>query len=228
MGEKKSKKNPVARRKMFTHWGFAIIVLAAVGLVSLIGHASGFIKGLMDDSAKFRQYEELILPVVMVDPVPFEEVQNIDENSILQASLWSALLSENRTNYSYDENEMMLVPSSDLDVAAKRLFGPEASLVHQSFDDMGAMYLYDPEIGAYRVPMVAKLAYSPKVVREERFENTIKLTVGYIAPGNILTNVERQKEKGPEPEKYMLYLLKKYDNAYYIAAIQDTQGMAVS
>lgn len=55
--------------------------------------------------------------------------------------------------YTYDDNGMILIPVSDVEVAAVKLYGPEVKLTHTSLDEDGISYTYDAENNVYRVPM---------------------------------------------------------------------------
>ena len=210
------------RRAVSTQIGVVFWVLALVGLLAIIWMVTSVVTDLLDDSDKMAQYESFLLPVVMMDPVPFSNALNADDYLVLQSSLWAALLGDNRENYAYDDTGLLLVPSSDVDVAAAKLFGPSITIAHRSFDDYDASYLFDPEISAYRVPIIGKVAYSPSVVSLNRNGDLITLRVGYIAPGNIWnTNTQSNRPTQPKPDKYMYYDLQKWDGGYYINAVRD-------
>ena len=210
------------RRRMARPIGIAIAVLAAVGLIAVVAAAVNIIGALVSQRDTYERYENFILPVVMMDPVPFSDVRNIDENLLMQSSLWAALLGENRSSYQYDDTGLLLVPASDVDVAAASLFGPQVTVVHRTFSDYDASYLYDASISCYRVPLIAKVAYSPKVESMEKNGDVITLKVGYIAPGNVWsTNVGSGDSEDPTPDKYMYYDLTKWEGGYYISAIRD-------
>lgn len=215
------------RRKTAPFIGGAFVFFAVVGIVSAVMFCSRFVTGFFDNSPQRARYESFISPVVMMNPVPFSRVENIDQGVVLQASLWAALMGENRGAYTYDENGLLLVPSSDMDVAAVRLFGPGVTLQHQSFDDVDASYLFDPEISAYRIPSINKVAYSPYITEMVKEGDNIVLTVGYVAPGNIWST-DPQNTSGsdePIPEKYMSYTLTKWEQGYYISAVADIDNL---
>lgn len=176
---------------------------------------------MFDNSGELERFESFISPVVMMDPAPFTTVENLDDDALLQSSLWAALTGENRSAYTYDENGLLLVPASDVNVAAAKLYGPETHIVHRSFDDTDASYLFDPEISAYRVPSVNKVAYSPSITSMQKNGDSIVLTVGYVAPGNIWTTepADGSENSEPTPEKYMLYTLTKSEQGYYISSL---------
>lgn len=217
------------RRKIATVIGGLFIILATVGLVSVVIWGFDVVSGLFDNSAKRAQYESFISPVVMMDPVPYSRVENLDQNLVLQSSLWAALMGENRGAYTYDDNGLLLVPSSDVDVAAVKLFGPNVTITHQSFDDNDASYLFDPEISAYRVPSINKVAYSPSIADISKKGDIITLTVGYVAPGNIWSTDPQtdSDDNTPAPEKSMYYTLTKWDQGYYISSVSDIDSNAL-
>ncbi len=219
----RTRRTPAQRRKLATVIGGAFVAFAAIGLFSVLLWGTDAVTGLFDNGAKRARYESFISPVVMMDPVPFSRVENVEQNLLLQSSLWAALMGENRGAYTYDDNGLLLVPSSDVNVAATKLFGPNVVLTHQSFDDNEASYLFDPEISAYRVPSINKVAYSPAITDIFKKGDTITLTVGYVPPGNIWSTDPQTGQDSDQPtaEKYMLYTLTKWDQGYYISAVGD-------
>ena len=210
------------RRKLSTPIGGVIFLLAMVGLIAVVSAGVNTVKSVFDNSAQRERYESFISPVVMMDPVPFTRAENLEQSFLQQTAMWAVLTGDKRGSYPYDEIGLLLIPASDLDAAAKSLFGNSVVISHRSFDDNEASYLYDPEIKTYRVPLVAKLAYLPSVEKIDKKGDQLVLRVGYIAPGNIFSN-DVNKGKGTDPllEKYMLYELTKLGNGYYISAVRD-------
>ncbi|PWM23572.1 MAG: hypothetical protein DBX44_05515 [Oscillospiraceae bacterium] len=214
------------RRAISTPLGAAFLLLAAIGFVAVILFAVSTVHRLLDPTAKYERYARFINPVVMMDPVPFSRVENIEQNVIQQSALWAALTGENRGSYTYDDTGMLLVPASDVDVAAVKLFGPNVSIEHRSFEDTDASYLFDPEIDSYRVPLTAKIAYSAEVVDVESNGDVVTLTVGYIAPGNVWsTDIRSGQGSETIPEKYMYYDLTEWSEGYYISAVRDAENL---
>lgn len=218
---KRTTRTSAQRRKFASILGGIFILFAAIGLISVSMWGFKSVTGLFDNSANRDRYESFISPVVMMDPAPFSVVENMEDDLLLQSALWAALTGENRGAYTYDENGLLLVPASDVNVAAAKLYGPDIHIIHRSFDDNDASYLFDPEISAYRVPSVNKVAYSPYITAITKKGDNVVLTVGYIAPGNIWTtdNLENGESNKPAPEKYMLYTLTKWEQGYYISSV---------
>ena len=152
----------------------------------------------------------------MLDPAVFEDPNQLDKEVILKSALWSTLL-ENRTKYEYDENGMLLVPASDLDVAAKKLYGSKVSLEHKTFSEgYDFFYLYDEETNRYSVPIMGQTAsYVPKVIEIDKNGDIYTLIVGYVAP-TTLWNVSEDGSSESVPDKYLYYDLEKIDRGSFI------------
>ncbi len=203
--------------------GAIVAVLALIGLLSAIFWTTDFIGSIMDNTKKKEELEAFITPVVIFDPVPFNNVADADKDFLLQASMWAALLSESREGYAYDDIGLLLVPSTDLDAAAVRLFGESMKLTHKTFEDYDASYLYDEATKAYHVPLVAKVSYSPKVEKIIKKGDALTVKIGYVPPGNIWAMDVNSKKYSPSPDKYMVYEMKKVKNGYNIIAIRDLE-----
>ena len=113
--------------------GGVFIILCFVGFFTVASFCLNMTKGLLDNSRKKQEYETMLLPVVIFDPVPFENPVNIDNASLLQYSIWATAMGEKRDQYEYDDNNFVVIPASDIDVTAQRLIGPDVNLEHRSF-----------------------------------------------------------------------------------------------
>ncbi len=214
--ERKTRQKP----KKLSLLGTVVLIFAVIGVITVAVSAARLVSSAVNRTAMKKEFEEYLLPVLMFDPVPFESVEDADSLMLLQASLWGALLDEKSGNYSYDEMKLLVVPASDVDVAGANLFGPDLRLEHQSFGDYEISYIYNETTKTYHVPVTAKTSvYTPKVEKIEKDRSGYTLTVGYVPPGfNWLFQGDDEEKV---PDKYMLYVLKKYDKKYYISAIRD-------
>ncbi len=200
--------------------------LMLVGLVAVVLWTVGVVRGIVANTSKREEYEDFIRPIVMMDPIPFDDISKADPAFVREAALWSAVTSGQRESYSVDELGMLLVPATDVSVAATKLFGPGAAVEHMSFEDVDGTYLFDPEIAAYRVPAITKNAYSPSVESVAKDGDTTVLTVGYVAPGTIWTTQRKDAEGKILPEKTMLYRLMRTKDGYYVSAVLDVDAGA--
>ena len=226
-GEKAKRQAPdyIARRK---HRGLPVLaavvsLLAAVGIVSMVFWGVRLGVKLADKTEKYEKLADKIYPVVMFDPIAFENPAQLDSTVLLQMSMWSALLGENRDKYAYDDDMNLVVPASDLDVEAKKLFGDAVELEHQSFGDYEYNYRYTESSKTYSVPVGGQaLQYAPRVVDIEKGEDgELILKVGYIAP-TMLWDINTVGETEiKEPDKYMNYVLEKQDGGYIIKAVRE-------
>lgn len=215
-----AKRNPYA-----APIGGIFIILCIIGLITLVTVSFNFTRSLLDNSAQKARYEKMLLPVVMFDPVPFDEVKNFDQLSLLQTCIWATLLGENRDVYQYDDIGLLVIPASDVDVTAARLFGPDAKLEHQTFGNFEDSYVYDRDIKSYHVPVTVVTGFvTPRVTEISKKGDVITLKVGYVPPSSVLNLGEGQQD--PEPVKFMIYELHKASRGgdYYLYAIRDVVG----
>lgn len=202
--------------------GALLLILAVIGLITVAIVSVNLTRSMLDNSKEKANFERMLLPVLMFDPVPFESPQEADPLAILQYSLWSALYSDKRESYMYSDNGLLMVPVSDVDVACANLFGSDVKLQHQSFGDLNITYTLNTEKNVYEIPVAAQVGYyTPKVEKISKKGDTYTLTVGYLPPGNAWTSDLSGNKYEPEPDKYMLYIMKKVKGGYNLVAIRD-------
>jgi hypothetical protein len=216
---------PGRRNRYAAPIGGVFIILCLVGFFTVASVCLNATKSLLDNSKAKQEYEKMLLPVVIFDPVPFENPVNIDNASLLQYSIWATAMGDKRDQYEYDDNNMMVIPASDVDVAALELFGPDVKLEHQSFGDLENSYLYDEDIKSYHVPIITVTGFAtPKVEEINKVGDTIELKMGYVPPSTILDIDTNGKVGTPEPQKYMIYELHRAKSGWYLYAIKDLPG----
>ncbi len=218
------KQNPLNRHKRASKYalplGGVFLVLALIGLISVAGFCVRLTNQIMDNTQEKNRFEEYLLPVVMFDPVEFESPTYADPLFLLQSSLWGTLLN-NPNKYTFDESAMLVVPASDLDVYAAKLYGTEIKLQHQTIEDFDVTYPYDPETKTYAVPVMGQTSqYTPQVTKIEKKGDLYTLTVGYIPPGTLWESAMGGSKYEPEPDKYMIYQMKKVKDGYNILSIK--------
>jgi len=202
--------------------GASVLAFALVGVITVITLLVGLIAKLFDDSDQKLKFEQFISPVVMVDPVAFDNISKADEHLLLMSSMWNLITNiGDTTSYPEDEYGMMLIPSSDLDVSAASLFGSEISLSHQTFGNTSINFEFDEETSSYIVPpMGYTMQYQPRVDKIKRSGKTYTLTVSYISS---TTNIGASTEDA-EPDKTMYYVLTKTgSDKYIISAVLDSE-----
>ncbi len=197
--------------------GAALIILSIIGSISVISALISFTGRLIENTSQKESFEWKIYPLLMLDPTTFDDPSQLDEVFVLKTALWSTLL-ENRSIYSYNEQGLLVVPASDLDVAAKKLYGDSVTLNHQTFSEgYEYFYVYDEETDSYSVPISGQTAgYTPKVVKISKSGNIYTLIVGYVAPMTIWNVNEGGIYGESVPDKYLYYILEKVDRDDYI------------
>lgn len=201
--------------------GAALIVLALVGSISVVSFLVNFTGRLIENTSQKERFEWKVYPLLMLDPATFDDPNQLDEVFILKTALWSTLL-ENRSVYSYNENGLLVVPASDLDVAAKKLYGSGVTLKHQTFSEgYEYFYVYDEETNSYSVPISGQTAgYTPKVVKITKNGDIYTLIVGYVAPTTLWNVSAGGGSKESVPDKYLYYDLEKTGGDYIIKAVR--------
>lgn len=207
------------RRKIAAPVGGVFLILAAIGIITVVVASIRLTTNFIDNDREKEMFTDLIRPVAMFNPVPFENPADIKMENLLQYSMWAALSSDKRDDY--NDNNELVVPASDLDVACAKLFGPDITLVHQRFGNYETMYYYDDKNEVYNVPITAQTVYTPQVVDIEKAGEFLNLRVAYIPPVNVWTMNYVGKQGAIEPEKYMIFVMRKAGDSYQIAKVQD-------
>ena len=200
--------------------GFLIILFTVIGVVTTIIGAVNLIKGWFDTSDDYLGYEREIYPVVMFDPVPFSDIAAADKTMLLQSSMWAVLLNENTDKYATDDIGFMLIPSIDLDVWCKKMFGDSVTLEHATIDSDMTSFYFDEFDKMYHVPQNAQVIhYSPSVREVVKNGSQTILTVDYLSPMSIASDIFKQDEE-PIPDKTMYYILEKTAAGNIITAVK--------
>ena len=198
----------------------AYAALAVIGLITVIVFGVRATENLIDNSKQKQEFEKIILPVLMFDPVPFEDPNEMGDLALLRSSIWAAIL-DNSDKYMIGDGNLVSVPQSDVDVACAKLFGSSVTLKHQAFEDYISMYSYDQETKTYYVPVDVTALYTPKVEEITRNGDSFELLVGYITPTNQWIQSLSGEVTEPTPSKYMIYVLQKVDDNYQLTGIKD-------
>lgn len=219
-----AKNNPAQphyrKKKYAASVGGLFVVLAAIGLVTVIMLCLRLTQGILDDTSEKVRFEKEILPVVMFDPVPFENVKDMGELFMLRCALWDTLLGENRSNYQYDPQARLMVPASDVDIHSAELFGPDIKLAHKTFGNVDVTYEYRDS--TYFVPTTGETDfYTPSVDTILKKGDSYFLTVGYMPPMNVFTQIMTDDFGERIPEKFMLYELLKVKDHFQLIAVRD-------
>lgn len=201
--------------------GFCISFFAIIGICASISWLWGRTYNILSGAKQKARLESFIEPILMCDPFPFSEGSNISNSLLLQAALNNIFLNSNK-EYPKSEDNEYIIPQSDIEVSASELFGPNIKLTHGNLRDLSDFYCnYHENEQAYYIQYSTQASnYFPKVTKITKEEDYLNLTVGYIRPQHFLSKTKRADV---EPDKYMIYKLKKNKTryGYQIVAIKE-------
>ena len=212
--------------------GIIASILAVIGLISVIGFTADTVRKFTDKTAQKQEYEEMLTPVVMFDPDPFDDLTQADVSQLLNSAVWALLMSEDGADkYPYSEGDTfgIVVPQADIEQYFVNLFGTEIDIasLHSSIDMSEYEITYDAALKSYILPITGvESAYTPKVYEIEKQGSSVILSVGYIG-NRAWVQIEDGEYTAPEPDKYMKITLRERSGGMYIASIQSVDGQEV-
>ena len=224
--------NKKSRNKLAFPIGIIVLILAVVGAVSTVRFAADSIKKLTDDTAEKLKYEQMLEPVVMFDPDPFDDLNQADVSQLLNSAVWALLMSDEGTEkYPYSEGDVfgIVVPQEDIEKYFVSLFGTEIDIasMHATVDMSAYDIAYDAALKSYILPITGvESAYTPKVYEIDKKGSSVILSVGYIG-SKAWAQVADDGYEVPEPDKYMKITLRERSGGMYIASIQSVDGQEV-
>lgn len=225
--KRNGKKNPLA-----LPIGIIASILAVIGLITVIGFTVDTVRNFTDKTADKKEYEEMLTPVVMFDPDPFDDLTQADVSQLLNSAVWALLMSdEGADKYPYSEGETfgIVVPQADIEQYFISLFGTEIDIasLHSSIDMSEYEITYDAALKSYILPITGvESAYTPKVYEIEEQGSSLILSVGYIG-NRAWVQIEDGEYTAPEPDKYMKITIRERDGGMYVSSIQSVDGQEV-
>lgn len=222
MAEEKMKKHKGTHKAAFPV-GSLIIILAAIGLVTIVVSAVKGIGTAVENSKHYEEYNKILTPVVLIDPDTFDDITKADMNQLMEISIWSLLKSDIAPD-TFESNESgLILPKTAVEEEFVELFGAEVSPVHQTIEGYGGLeFVYDTKTESYTVPLTGITPiYTPQVVDKTTSSDTVVLTVACLA-GDAWEQGENGDMIAPAPDKYIKITLREQNENLYISAIQNT------
>jgi len=222
MAEENKKKHKGTHKAAFPV-GSLIIILAAIGLVTIVVSAVKGINTAVQNSKHYEEYNTILTPVVLIDPDTFDDITKADMNQLMEISIWSLLKSDVAPD-TFESNESGLsIPKAAVEEEFVELFGTEVSPVHQTIEGYGGLeFVYDSKTETYTVPLTGITPiYTPQVVDKATSSDTVVLTVACLA-GDAWEQGENGDMIAPTPDKYIKITLREQNDNLYISAIQNT------
>ena len=221
MAENKQRKHKGTHKAAFPV-GSLVIILAAIGLVTVIVSAVKGIDTAIEKNKHYEEYNTILTPVVLIDPDTFDDITKADMTQLMEITIWSLLKSDiNPDTFESTENGLS-IPKSAVEEQFVELFGTEITPVHATIDGYGLEFPYDAKTETYTVPLTGVTPiYTPKVVDKSTSSDTVVLTVACLA-GDAWEQGENGDMIAPTPDKYIKITLREKDENLYISAIQST------
>lgn len=184
------------RYRFAAPFGFCVLLLAAVGLVSLVVLGIRGIQHSQDDTPLRTELSDFLSPVMQYNPQAFSDVNDTKQDALLLSAIWRVTdaerIREKRENttvcsYQMDEMGRMLIPVSEIEESYATLFGPDAVPYHHNIGDEGSFtFEYDKENGYYHVPLVSSPStYVPVIDTLKKKGDTVVVRVGYVLSSKV-------------------------------------------
>ena len=199
------------RYRFFLIFGLLVFWLAIVGGIVTVRSVGEFASRIVNQTALKQEFEHFIFPVVIDDPPEFTSTENMHGRTAISSAIWHIILSGDTSRYERDRyTGMMIIPESDVEVAARNLFGPGFEIEHRNIDYIVMAFQYITESNSYLVPENPNFfTYSPRVIEITRTGNTYRLVVDYIAPTPLsVAGIEHEIV----PVKSMIFTIERTGN----------------
>lgn len=211
--------------------GAAALLLAFIGLFTVLGWIVGLVRVALDDSDLRLKYRDRLYGMVMLDPVAFDDVNAVDEGLFKQAAIWGTVYQVQNSGGSLDQYERdpdtgsALIPALEIDTYISNLLGPDYKITEGTFSTEEFVYQYDEEKQAYLVPVTSSVAlYTPQVEKISRKDGQRIVTVGYVPTTSNNATGELSLTAPTEPTKYMDYVFTRGENRqWYLTALRTSE-----
>jgi|GEM_PF-796467 len=229
------RKKRVGKRRYGVFAGSVVLLFAVVGIFVVCLSIFNVIHGIVTDDSKLRAYDEMIGPVVGMDPEPFENIKGADPEMVLLASILAVEYESADSGLSeYDDYEKNVrnIPVSAVLNQATRLFGPDCNVRLQSIEDEIYSYEYKEDEQIIVAPLFGSIgAYIAKTESSRRSGDSVLLRVGYVSVANMGEatpdgNAEETEEEEIPVDKYREYEMKTdpQTGQQYVFAVRDLEG----
>ncbi len=214
------------RRRSRQFVGLVVIMLVVVGVLTMISWAMKGVGVLLDDSTRKAEYERRLSGLVMLDPLPFDSIDQADPLLFREAAIWGIVYRASSESGGLDVYERdpdtgsVILPALEVDAYISQLLGPDYVVENGTFESNDMTYLYDEEKAGYLVPVTGQVArYYAEVESITKRSGREIVTVGYIpASSDDLT-----LSAPTEPVRYMEYVFDRgAKRQWYLSALQES------
>ena len=211
--------------------GAAALLLALIGLFTVLGWVVSALRTALDDSGRRASYADRLYGMVMLDPLTFDDVNDVDPGVFKQAAIWGTVYQVQNSGGSLDQYERdpdtgsAMIPKLEIDTYIANLLGPDYTVTDGSFSTDEFVYQYNEEKQCYLVPVTSSVAqYTPEVEKISTSGGKMYVTVGYIPTTSNSASGELALTAPTEPVKYMDYVFTRGENRdWYLTALQESE-----
>lgn len=211
--------------------GAAALLLALIGLFTVLGWAVSALRSALDDSGRRASYADRLYGMVMLDPLAFDDVNAVDPGVFKQAAIWGTVYEIQKEGGSLDQYERdpdtgsAMIPKLEIDTYIANLLGPDYTITDGSFSTDAFVYQYDEEKQCYLVPVTSSVAqYTPDVEKISTSGGKLYVTVGYVPTASNSVSGEIALTAPTDPVKYMDYVFTRGENReWYLTALQESE-----
>lgn len=214
------------RRRGRQFIGLVVILLVVLGAISMISWAVKGVAALTDDSKRRAEYEKRLSGLVMLDPLPFDSVEQADPLLFREAAIWGIVYRDGSEPGGLDKYDRdidtgsLILPALEVDAYITQLLGPDYQVEDGTFESNEMTYVYDEDKAGYLVPVTGQVArYYAEVESISRRSGRQIVTVGYIpASSEDLT-----LGAPTDPVRYMEYVFDRGEGRqWYLSALQES------
>ena len=194
------------------------IVFALIGVVATIQYSADMWHSITTKEAVKQELTPIIAPYVVTDVPEFTDVTLLSETVKQRLAVWQFLLYADISAYEQDDYGNLFVPTADLNVYAREMFGYNVTLNPRS-DYAGSLAItFDEESGNYLLPLRPDYAtYYPNITKIVKEKGGYLLQVQYMA-SDFLDNLKPQSSG--TVIKTMEYHLTETDEGYRVDRVQ--------
>ena len=92
--------------------GAAALLLALIGLFTVLGWIVGLVRAALDDTDLRNEYRDRLYGMVMLDPVAFDDVNSVDEGHFSnRPAIWGTVYQVQNSGGSLDQYERTPTPA---------------------------------------------------------------------------------------------------------------------
>ncbi len=206
-----------SKRRFSAILGAIVTIFALVGFVLVMRYTLNAISNIGANDDTKNMYTDIITPVVMSEVAPFETWDTIPQDKLLQSAVFDVLLGLQENSYAYDDTNKLIIPSADVQKAAKKLFGDEASMDAASFGEINSDDLYYSDTDdCFHIAATGINGPHPSIIQISKRGSNITLDVGYL----------EETASDDQSEYYMerSIVLTKSGDSFYISALREKKS----